>query len=178
MFPTEKPFVYNKGGYQTLNFIPSMATMLFGLMAGELLRSSRQARSKLRLLLMGGAICLTLGFVLGLTVCPSVKRIWTPTWAIFSTGWTFYMLAAFYWIIDIGGYKRWAFPLVVVGMNSIAMYCMSQLMKPWVRRTLDTWVSKESFAGTYGIIWQSVVVLLVLWLFCLWMYRRKIFIRI
>jgi predicted acyltransferase len=177
-FPRESPFIYNEGGYQTLNFIPSMATMLFGLMAGDVLRSDRAARTKLRLLLMGGAFCLTLGFILGLTICPCVKRIWTPTWAIFSAGWTFYMLAGFYWIIDLAGYKRWAFPLVIVGMNSIAMYCMSQLMKPWLRQTLDTWVGREYFEGTYGIIWQSVGVLFVLWLICLWLYRRRIFIRI
>src|SRR5262249_32632847 len=71
-------FRFDTGGYQTLNFIPSIATMLFGLMAGELLRSDLPARAKLRWLLAGGASCLVLGFLLNLTVCPSVKRIWTP----------------------------------------------------------------------------------------------------
>jgi predicted acyltransferase len=178
VFPREKPFVFNEGGYQTLNFIPSMATMLFGLMAGEFLRSNRPGRTKLRWLLAAGAICLVAGWVLNQTVCPSVKRIWTPSWAIFSTGWTFYMLAAFYWVIDLEGYKRWAFPLVIVGMNSIAIYCMSQLMKPWIAQTLRTHFGQDIFAGTYGIIWQRVATLAVLWLICLWLYRRKIFIRI
>jgi predicted acyltransferase len=178
LFPREKPFVYNDGGYQTLNFVPSMATMLLGLMAGELLRSNRSSQAKLRWLLAGGAIGLMLGFALHLTVCPSIKRIWTPSWAIFSAGWTFYMLAAFYWIIDIKGYNRWAFPLVVVGMNSIAMYCMSQLMKPWIRDTLATHLGKEAFSGIYGPIWLYTATLAVLWLICLWLYRRKIFIRI
>jgi predicted acyltransferase len=178
LFPRKEQFAYEPGGYQTLNFIPSMATMLFGLMAGELLRSHRPTRTKLRWLLAGGAICLILGFLLNLTVCPSIKRIWSPSWAILSTGWTFYLLAAFYWIIDLEGHKRWAFPLVVVGMNSIAMYCMSQLMKPWVRDTLDTHFGKDIFRGIYGPIWQSLGVLFTLWLFCLWLYRRKIFIRI
>jgi len=186
LFPRTEQFVFQKEGYQTLNFIPSMATMLFGLMAGELLRSERPARTKLRWLLAGGASCLVLGFLLNLTVCPSVKRIWTPSWAVFSTGWTFYMLAGFYWIIDFEGYKRWAFPLVVVGTNSIAMYCMSQLMKPWIRQTLQThYATLEDafgmpaiFEGPCGIIWLYSATLVVLWLICLWLYRRKIFIRI
>jgi predicted acyltransferase len=186
LFPREKPFVYNEGGYQTLNFVPSMATMLFGLIAGELLRSSRAPQTKLRWLLAGGAMGVVLGFALHLTVCPSIKRIWTPSWAIFSAGWTFYMLAGFYWIIDIAGYKRWAFPLVVVGMNSIAMYCMSQLMKPWIRQTISTHLrnplkaifGEDIFAGTYGVIWLYTGTLMVLWLICFWLYRRKIFIRI
>jgi predicted acyltransferase len=178
LFPRDKPFVYNDGGYQTLNFVPSMATMLFGLMAGELLRSNLSSKTKLRWLLGGGLIGVVLGAVLHWTVCPSVKRIWTPSWAVFSTGWTFYMLAAFYAIIDIAGYKRWAFPLVVVGMNSIAMYCMSQLMKPWIRETLVTHFGKGPFQGVYGPIWLYSATLGVLWLICLWLYRRKIFLRI
>jgi predicted acyltransferase len=185
LFPPHD-FRFDTGGYQTLNFIPSIATMLFGLMAGELLRSDQPARAKLRWLLAGGASCLVLGFLLNLTVCPSVKRIWTPSWALFSTGWTFYMLAAFYWIIDFEGHKRWAFPLVVVGMNSIAMYCMSQLMKPWIGQTLRThYATLENafglpaiFEGAYGPIWLFSATLAVLWLICLWLYRRKIFIRI
>jgi predicted acyltransferase len=112
------------------------------------------------------------------------------------------MLAAFYWVIDMRGYRRWAFPLVVVGMNSIAMYCMSQLMKSWVRQSLQThlnygweWIlshitndatremlqmdfGKNLFEGAYGPMMASASILGVLWLICLWMYRRGIFIRI
>ena len=76
--------------------------------------------------------------------------------------------------------------LVVVGMNSIAMYCMSQLMKPWIRQTLQTHYATLQdvfglpaiFEGVYGPIWLFSATLAVLWLICLWLYRRKIFIRI
>ena len=211
LFPRNRPFLFNDGGYQTLNFIPSMATMILGLLAGELLLSTRAPWAKFRLLFVAGALCLLIGLALdprdliecnltaGLGVCPVVKRIWTPSWAVFSAGWTFWMLAGFYLIIDILGYRRWAFPLVIVGMNSIAMYCMYQLWSGWVSRTLKThldWVyhwlvtktpstsiwqidfGSQLFGGIYGPIVQSVAVLLVLWLFCLWMYRRRIFLRI
>jgi heparan-alpha-glucosaminide N-acetyltransferase len=199
LFPRAKPFDYNEGGYQTLNFVPSMATMILGLMAGELLRSDRRPSAKFLFLFGAGALCLVVGLVLNYTICPSVKRIWTPTWAVFSAGWTLWMLAGFYLIIDVLGYRRWAFPLVVVGMNSIAMYCMAQLLKPWIGRTLKThldwgyqWLVQTTepdsmwrtdfgphlFGGTYGPIVQSVAVLSVLWLVCLWMYRRGIFLRL
>jgi predicted acyltransferase len=78
----------------------------------------------------------------------------------------------------VRGYRRWAFPLVVVGMNSIAMYCMAQLMKGWVRDRLSIHLGPEWFAGPYGVVVQSAGVLLVLWLICLWMYRRGIFLRV
>jgi heparan-alpha-glucosaminide N-acetyltransferase len=112
------------------------------------------------------------------TLCPIVKRIWTPTWAIFSTGWTFLMLAFFYVAIDILGFRWWAFPLVVVGMNSIAIYCMSQLMKPWIRQSLELHFGQHIFDGIYGPIISATAVLFVLWLICYWLYRQKIFIRI
>ncbi len=178
LFPRPQEFVYNGGGYQTLSFVPSMATMIFGLLSGELLRGARLPGAKAARLLVGGAACLLLGEILGHTVCPVVKRIWTPSWAVYSTGWTLLLLAAFYVVIEIWGWRRWAFPFVVVGMNSIAMYCMAQLSKGWVIKTMKTHFGPDTFSGLYGPIVQSVAALLALWLVCLWLYRRRIFLRI
>jgi len=53
-------------------------------------------------------------------LCPSVKRIWTPSWtALSAVGWCFLLLAAFYAVVDVAGWRRPAFWLVVIGMNSI-----------------------------------------------------------
>ena len=80
LFPREKPFVYNSGGYVTLSFVPSLATMIFGLLAGGLLRSSRTSAEKTRLLVMFGLAGIGLGAALHFAgVCPIVKRIWTPS---------------------------------------------------------------------------------------------------
>jgi predicted acyltransferase len=178
LFPRTKPFEFNAGGYQTLNFVPSMATMLLGLMAGELLRGPRSRLAKVGILIAAGAICLALGLAAGETVSPIVKRIWTPSWALYSSGWTFLMLAAFYLVIDVWGWKGWAFPLVVVGMNSIAMYCMAQLLPAWIGTTLKIHLGPALFAGLYGPIVLRVAILFVLWLVCWWMYRRGLFLRI
>ena len=70
--------------------------MIFGLLAGELVRSERSGMSKLAALVMAGAVCLLVGTVLDVTVCPIVKRIWTPSWTIYSTGWALWQLAFFY----------------------------------------------------------------------------------
>jgi heparan-alpha-glucosaminide N-acetyltransferase len=178
LFPRKEPFHENGGGYQTLNFVPSMATMLFGVAAGELLRGPRELKAKVRIVLLSGAGCLLGGFLLGETVCPIVKRIWTPSWAIFSTGWTCLLLGVFVWAIDLRGHRRWAFALVVVGMNSIAMYVMAQLLKPWVSNTLKIHLGRTIFSGPWGPVVESASVLMVFWLVCLWLYRRKVFIRI
>jgi len=178
LFPRTTPFEFNVGGYTTLNFVPSLATMIFGLMCGELLRSNRSQRDKLRILGIAGLVLLVAGALAGLAVCPIIKRIWTPSWALYSGGWIILLLAAFYWVIDIVGFKRWTYPLVVVGMNSIAIYLMSQLVRPWVGERLRTHLGSGLFNGTYGPIASACLTLFVFWLICWWMYRRKIFLRI
>lgn len=182
LFPREKPFAFNGGGYLTLNFVPSLATMIFGLLAGEVLKSKRTHAEKLRLLLMGGAAGLILGAVLHFAgVCPIVKRIWTPSWALFSTGWALLFLAAWYWLIDVRGYKKWAFPLLVVGMNSIAMYFLVHVIVDYTGNALKIHLGQhvfERFGTLYAPILEGAAVLAILWLMLLWMYRRKIFLRV
>jgi predicted acyltransferase len=182
LFPRESPFVFNEGGYQTLNFIPSLATMIFGLQAGRLLRGELAPRAKAaRLATLGLA-----GVVLGLLIaaaglCPIVKRIWTPSWTIFSAGVVATALAAFYAIIDWQGWRRWSFPLVVAGMNSIALYCLWQLMGGFIKDNVRRHLGRDVFLSLgpdYATMLERGAILAVLWLILLWMYRRGIFIRI
>lgn len=178
-------FRYNGGGYQTLNFLPSLATMIFGLMAAEVLRSGRKVRTKIGMLIVAGLVCLALGWALDATgICPIVKRIWTPAWALFSTGWCCLILATLFTIVDVIGFRIWAWPLVVVGVNSIAIYCMGMLLRGWTADTLRTHLGRDIFTfwGNVEPIWsptvQATLVGLAFWLACLWMYRNKIYIRL
>jgi heparan-alpha-glucosaminide N-acetyltransferase len=181
-FPREKPFIYNRGGYLTLNFVPSLATMVLGLLAGGLLRSERSSKQKMYLLIRYGALAVILGFLLhSLGICPLVKRIWTPTWTIYSTGWALLLLAGFYYFIDIKGHQRWAFPLLVVGTNSIAMYFLVHVIVDYVASSLKIHLGPhifEIFGTVYSPIVEGGAVLVVLWLLLFWMYQRKIFLRI
>src|SRR5262249_54855351 len=95
LFPRETPFVYNAGGYQTLNFIPSLATMTFGMIAGRLIGSELAITEKLKRLVIAGIAGIVLGKTIELSgLCPIVKRIWTPSWTLFSAGLVTLMLAA------------------------------------------------------------------------------------
>lgn len=182
LFPRSEPFTGSTGGYVTLNFIPSLVTMIFGLLAGELLRSGTTGPArKILWLLAGAAVGIGAGWMLDQTgVCPSVKRIWTPSWALFSTGWVLIGLAVFYLVIDVVGLKFWAFPLVVVGMNSIAFYLMFQLWWGFVRQQLTVHFQPvlSHVAQAYHPLIQSSVFLLVLWLVAYWMYRKRAFLKI
>ena len=78
LLPAETPFKFNGGGYQTLNFVPSLATMIFGLLTGRMLLSPGTPQGKVVRLVVAGAVALAVGWVLGLWVCPIVKRSGLP----------------------------------------------------------------------------------------------------
>ncbi len=178
LFPRKEPFEYHSGGYTTLNFVPSMGTMLVGVLAGQLLRSERPPGEKCRRLLLGGLLCLTLGVLAGHTVSPIVKKLWTSSWVLFSGAWVLWLLTAFYWLIDVRGWRAWTLPLGVVGMNPITMYLMQGLLADDVAAGIENLVGRSIGGGAYGPIVEAVAVLAVLWAVCGWLYWRRIFIRI
>jgi predicted acyltransferase len=182
LFPREHPFVFNGGGYVTLSFIPSLATMILGLLAGELLRSSKGPHEKTRALVGYSVLGIGFGAALNfLGVCPLVKRIWTPSWAIFSAGWAALILAAYYYVIDVRGVRWWTTPLLVVGMNSIAMYVLVHVTADYISGALRIHLGRgvfDLFGGAFAPITTNAATLAILWLMLFWMYRRKIFLRI
>ena len=181
-FPREQPFVFNGGGYQTLSFIPTLGTMILGLLAGGVLRGDRAPRQKLAWLVTAGVAFLASGWLLGaLGVCPIVKRIWTPSFTLFSGGWCFLFTAVFYALTDLRGRARWAFPLTVLGMNSIAAYCMNWVLVEPAAEALVRHLGRAPFLVVGPAFERTLVgaaALLVVWLILLWMHRRRIFIRI
>jgi predicted acyltransferase len=182
LFPREQPFVFNEGGWSTLSFIPTLGTMILGLLAGEWLKGLGSKERKLRGLVVAGAGLLLLGLVLQWAgICPIVKRVWTSSYTLYSGGWVVLILAGFYALIDWQGWRRWAFPLVVVGMNSIAIYVMSWTMVDFfgdaVERHFGRAISVMS-GPTFQPVLHGFAVLLLFWFILFWMYRRKIFLRI
>jgi heparan-alpha-glucosaminide N-acetyltransferase len=181
LFPRASRFVYNDGGYLTLSFIPTLGTMLLGLRAGEWFRSA-SPKIPIKRFLIVGFVLIAAGLVLHVAgICPIVKRIWTPSWTLFSGGICFLFLAAFSWVIDIKGYRRWAFPLVVVGMNSIAAYLIAHLWEDFIIGSLHIHLGYQVFrlCGTaLEPLMLGIAVMLIYWLVLFWMYRRKIFLRI
>ena len=181
LFPRTSLFVFNEGGYLTLSFIPTLGTMLLGLMAGQWFRASAP-KIPLKRFLVAGLILFSAGLLLHFTgICPIVKRVWTPSWTLFSGGICFFFLVAFSWIIDVKNHPRWAFPLVVVGVNSIAAYLIAHLWEHFIISNLHINLGYRVFqifgSGLEPLI-LGTAVMLIYWLVLYWMYRQKIFIRI
>jgi predicted acyltransferase len=185
-----EPFIGNSGGYTTLNFIPTLATMILGLIAGTWMKADLSRWVLLARLFIAGVVLLAAGYGMEAAgICPIVKPIWTPAFALFSGGWCFLFLFAFSLLFDHGSKLRFlAFPLVVIGANSIFIYCAYHLTGGWVRKTLDTHLAlPEQYWGfktywMFGSMFESIVkgaiVILIFWLVLLWMYKKRIFIRI
>lgn len=179
LFPRSKPFEGNPGGYGTLNFAPAFVTMLMGAMCGQYLREKAPAGgAKVKRLALAGLACLILGVALGATVCPIVKRIWTPSWVLFSGAYCIWLLALLHGIVDLKGWKTWTFPFVVVGLNPITAYVMSMTLKGWVGDNLRTHLPDAWFSGGAGPVVEASLVMAVFWLILWWMYRHQIFIRL
>lgn len=182
LFPREKPFIRNGGGYSTLSFIPTLGTMILGLLAGNILKSDMLPYEKFKKFIILGISGLVIGLILNrLGICPNVKRIWTPTWVIFSGGLCFLFLAFFYWMIDIKEKANWAYFLKVIGMNSIAAYCIADALGVYISKSLKIHLG-ENYASIFGLPYQSLIhgglMLLIYWLILNWMFKKKIFIKI
>ncbi|WP_276347652.1 hypothetical protein [Daejeonella sp. JGW-45] len=183
LFPREKEFMFNGGGYSTLSFIPTLGTMILGLLAGNVLNSSIAQIRKLRIFIITGLVLIVFGMLLHFAgINPVVKRIWTPAWTIFSGGVCFLFLAFFFGVIDITGKKKWSFFLMVIGMNSIAAYCIADGgIKDVIHKSLFIHLGQgfdQIFGAAYATLISGGLVLLVEWLILYWMYKKKIFIKI
>jgi predicted acyltransferase len=182
LFPRQATYVGDITGLTTLNFVPSIGTMILGLFAGDALRKSGAASEKFRWLVLTGIGLLVSGWTLGaLGICPVVKAIWTPSWVIFSGGWCFLFLAAFIAVIDIAGFRAAAFPLIVIGTNSTVAYCISHLYTALAFNSIARVVGRGPFrlAGQpYEPLLYGLTILCIYWLFLYVLYRRKIFVRV
>lgn len=189
------------GYYVGLNAIPSAATIIFGVMAGTLIQRSVGADVRKPASAAEGGnqslvtsaptkkqVCLTLlvaglaGIALGLAVSPwfpLIKRIWTPSFAVYAAGWTTLMLLAFYWGIEVLGWRRWAFPLVVVGMNSIAAYVLGGAFGGWFRSASGAWIGglKEPLGEAWFPVFQRGLFAVAAWGVLWWLWRRRIFFK-
>lgn len=182
LFPREHVFTKNGGGYATLSFIPTLGTMILGLLAGNMLKSGTTGREKTKRFVLIGAGLLLGGIIFHFTgINPIVKRIWTPAWVLFSGGCCFLLLAFFYITIDVYKRKKWSFPLMVIGVNSIAAYMIAHMIPSFLESTFSTHLGNrynELFGDAYATLVSGTLILVTEFLILLWMYRKKIFIKI
>ena len=182
LFPREEPFRFNGGGYSTLSFIPTLGTMILGLIAGKWLKTATSSQWLIKRLVITSAILFIAAVLLNFTgINPIVKRIWTPAWTLFSGGWCFLLLAAFYYIVDVKQKKSLFFPLVVIGTNSIAAYILAHTIDSFIDQSFRIHISQHYdliFGEAFRSLVSGAIILLIEWWILYWMYKKKLFIKI
>ena len=161
-----------------LGILPHSATAMLGVLAGQILRTSWRQNRKTGTLVALGLVCLAVGWLWSYQF-PMIKNRWTSTFALWAGGWSYLLLALFYQVIDVWQWRRWAYPFVVIGSNSIFVYMSWGLCSGAFKAVADRFLGGlRQYTGAWydGISWTGAF--LVFWLLLAYMHRNKTFIRI
>jgi len=153
-----------------------ICSVMLGVFAGQLLLSDNKPVKKAGLLALIGICCVIAGKVWGIWF-PIIHHLWTSSLVLFAGGLSFLLLALFYLVIDIWGYKKWAFFFVVIGMNAIAVYVATHLFD--FTKIGNVFVGGLlKYLGPWADFVESSAALAVVWLIMYYMYRNKTFIKV
>jgi predicted acyltransferase len=168
------------GHWVSFNAIPTAAHTIWGVLAGQVLRSVRPPGKKIRGLAVAGLAGVVAGFALT-AVSPMIKRICTSSFVVASGGFCLLALALSFYTIDVRKHRKWTTFLNIVGMNSLFIYLFTESGgTPWVAKLVKPF-TKVLFGWTGDLgaeIFMSLAAWAVLWLICDWLYRHRIFIKI
>jgi predicted acyltransferase len=158
--------------------IPAIATTLFGVLTGQWLRSSTSQHRKTVGMLCSGLLLLIAGQILS-NLLPINKSIWTSTFSIFMAGLALVCQALFYWLIDIAGFSRWTKPLIILGLNPIALYMLSQILGTMLP-SMDLFGIFSAPIVNLGVasFFYPIEILLSIFLTAWIMWQKRIFIRV
>lgn len=175
LIPGELYYTYgdNEGIISTF---PAVCTVLMGVLAGYWLRGDRSGGRKAAGLALAGVACTAVGYLWG-SVFPIVKIIWTSSYALYSGGLCLMLLALFYLVIDVKGYRKWAFAFVVIGVNPITIYFLQQFVGFEAISKFFLGGLGEH-AGPIEPVILPLGVLAASWLLLWFLYRHKIFFKI
>lgn len=162
--------------------LPAIATALFGIMAGHILRLSRTLAERTTWLFFAGNLLIAAGLIVNIWM-PINKKLWSDSFSLFMAGLDFVMFAIMLWCVDGQGYRRFTKPLVILGMNAITVYMASELLDEVFGATrLHEWAYEHLFAPlaspVNASLMYAIAYVLLMYLIAYVMYRRNWFVRI
>ncbi len=153
-----------------------IATTLSGVFAGELIKSELLRKKVALYLFVIGIAGIIAGMLLGIWH-PIIKKLWTSSFVLASSGVCFLLLSIFYWIIDVKGKVKWAFPLKVIGMNAIVAYVLSHVFNFHLIAEMVLFGLKQ-FVGEFNYLVLTIGGFGILYLLLWYMYKNKTFIKV
>lgn len=165
--------LYDRQG--VLSTFTSLSTTLLGVLAGQWLRSMHSPQRKTFGLIGAGIAGLVVGYGWGQSFFIS-RNVWTSSFVLVSAGWSCLLLAVFYWVIDVKGYRKWAFFFVVIGVNAIAIWCAQRFID--FKGIASFFVGGAAqYTGAYQPIILSFCTLMTKCLTLWFLYRNRIFFK-
>lgn len=159
-----------------LSYLGFASSVLLGVLAGQILLSARTKKEKCLMLCGYGVGLLVLGLIWSLWF-PIIKLLWTSSFVLVAGGISCLLMATFYFLIDVIGYRRWVFPFTVIGMNALAVYMATEVYD--FRRIGDIFVgSLLPRVGRWDEALSAAASLTILWLILYWMYRTRSFVKL
>ena len=158
--------------------IPATSTCLLGIFAGTLLKTGQQSKPRKAVYLaVAGAVSLIIAQIWNLDF-PINKNLWTSSFVMQVGGLSLILLSIFYYIIDVLGYKSWAFFFKVIGMNSILIYISGKFIN-WEYATTGFFGWLGQLAGNpYNAVILSICYVFIKWLFLYFLYQKKVFLKV
>ena len=153
-----------------------ICSVMLGVFGGQILLSNRTPGRKVGELALLGVGCVLVGQIWGIWF-PIIHHLWTSTLVLYAGGLSFLLLSLFYLVIDVWGYRKWAFFFVVIGMNAIAVYVATHLFD--FKHIGNVFVGGLApYLGSWNEFVQASAALTVIWLILYWMYSKKTFLKI
>ena len=173
-----------RNGNTALNAVTGTVNIIFGILCGRLLHTHLTAGSKILVMVLAGVTTMSIGWALTTWMptewlIPINKWLWTSSYTLWTGGFTVLFMAWFFCVVDVMRFRNWAFPFVVVGMNSIVVYLIAQLFQSEIGRSINLLIPKllQDTPVAYPVL-HSVLTLFVIWTFAYWLYRNRVFVRI
>jgi predicted acyltransferase len=154
---------------------PAIVTVLLGVFAGGWLKKGGRGMKTAAGLAAAGVVSLAAALLWNI-VFPINKLFWSSSYVLYAGGWSMLLLALFYWIIDVRGWKKWAFPFIVIGLNPITIYVVQGLFDFGIIVNIFVHGFIKHMGGFEPVFW-ALAVLTVKWLFLYFLYRQKIFLK-
>jgi len=161
-----------------MSTIPAISTGLLGILTGSFLKNNSMTQTKkVGAMAITGVIFLLLAQLWNLDF-PINKNLWTSSFVLNVGGYSLLLLALFYYIIDVRGYKKWSFFFRIIGMNSILIYMSGHFINwDYSTDTLLGWVG-QLIGDPFNIVAMAICYVFVKWLFLYFMYKKKVFLRV
>ncbi|MBK9438499.1 MAG: DUF5009 domain-containing protein [Chloracidobacterium sp.] len=175
-----------------LSTLPAIATTISGVLTGTWLISKRDTLQKSTGMFFFGVVLFAAGYIWN-SYFPFNKALWTSSYVLVTSGLALLTLGACYWLIDIKGYKKWAKPFVIFGVNALPLFVFSGIFARMIGAyrvigaegqpvVIQKWIFDNVFLAIAQPVDASLlyaICFILLWLFLMWLlYRKKIFIKV